>query len=97
MVAGTFRFAVESVVEELAQKIGMNSMDFRLKNAAKEGTKAAYYEATVAIDRTDVADAGITLLPGMSATAAIVTGERTVLRYFVDPILDVASVAMRES
>jgi CO/xanthine dehydrogenase Mo-binding subunit len=35
-------FAVESVVEELAQKIGVNSMDFRLKNAAKEGTKSSY-------------------------------------------------------
>lgn len=35
-------FAVESVVEELARKIGMDPVDLRLKNAAKEGTKAAY-------------------------------------------------------
>ncbi len=35
-------FAVESVVDELAQKIGMDPIEIRLKNAAKEGTQAAY-------------------------------------------------------
>ncbi|MEX2297211.1 MAG: xanthine dehydrogenase family protein molybdopterin-binding subunit [Dongiaceae bacterium] len=35
-------FAVESVVAELAQKIGMDPLDMRLKNAAKEGTKSSY-------------------------------------------------------
>ena len=35
-------FAGESVLDELAQKVGMDPIDFRLKNAAKEGTHAAY-------------------------------------------------------
>ena len=35
-------FAVESVVDEMAKKLGIDPIDFRLKNAAKEGTKAAY-------------------------------------------------------
>ena len=35
-------FAVESVIEELAHKLGMDSIDLRLKNAAKEGTKSSY-------------------------------------------------------
>ena len=35
-------FAVESVVDDLARSIGMDPIDFRLKNAAKEGTKAVY-------------------------------------------------------
>lgn len=35
-------FAVESVIEELAEKIGMDPIDLRLKNAAKEGTKSSY-------------------------------------------------------
>jgi CO/xanthine dehydrogenase Mo-binding subunit len=35
-------FAVESLVDELARKIGMDPLELRLKNAAKQGTKAAY-------------------------------------------------------
>ena len=35
-------FAVETVIDELADRIGMDPIDLRLKNAAKEGTRAAY-------------------------------------------------------
>jgi CO/xanthine dehydrogenase Mo-binding subunit len=35
-------FAVESVVAELAERIGMDPLEFRLKNAAAEGTRSAY-------------------------------------------------------
>ncbi len=35
-------FAVESVVDEVAKKIGMDPVDFRIKNAAREGTKSSY-------------------------------------------------------
>ena len=35
-------FAVESVIDELAKTIGMDPVELRLKNAAKEGTRAAY-------------------------------------------------------
>ncbi len=35
-------FAVESVIDEIAQKLKIDPIEFRLKNAAKEGTKAAY-------------------------------------------------------
>ena len=35
-------FAGESALDELAQKLGMDPLDLRLKNAAKEGTRAAY-------------------------------------------------------
>ena len=35
-------FAIESVISEVAEKIGMDPIDFRLKNAAKEGTQSAY-------------------------------------------------------
>ena len=37
-------FGVEGVVEELARKIGMDPIDFRLKNAATEGYKTIYGE-----------------------------------------------------
>ena len=35
-------FAVESAIDELAHKIGMDAVDFRIKNAASEGTKSSY-------------------------------------------------------
>ena len=35
-------FAGESVLDELAQRVGMDPIDFRLQNAAKEGTHASY-------------------------------------------------------
>ncbi len=35
-------YAVECVIDELARTLGMDPIDLRLKNAAKEGTKAAY-------------------------------------------------------
>ncbi len=35
-------FAVENAVDELAKKLGMDPVDFRIKNAAKQGTKSSY-------------------------------------------------------
>ena len=35
-------FAVESSLDELALKLGMDPVELRLKNAAKEGTRALY-------------------------------------------------------
>jgi len=35
-------FAVESVIDEVAMKIGIDPIEFRLKNAAQEGTRAPY-------------------------------------------------------
>jgi CO/xanthine dehydrogenase Mo-binding subunit len=35
-------FAVESTVDQVAEKLGMDPIDFRIKNAAKEGTRASY-------------------------------------------------------
>ena len=35
-------FAVESAIDELAHQVGMDPVEFRIKNAAKEGTKSSY-------------------------------------------------------
>jgi len=40
--APTAAFAVESAIDELAQKIGMDAIELRIKNAAKEGTQSSY-------------------------------------------------------
>jgi len=35
-------FAVESAIDELAHKIGIDAVSFRIKNAAREGSKSSY-------------------------------------------------------
>ena len=35
-------FAVESVIDELAHQLGLDPIDVRLMNAAREGTRSAY-------------------------------------------------------
>ncbi|PVA05745.1 xanthine dehydrogenase family protein molybdopterin-binding subunit [Thalassorhabdomicrobium marinisediminis] len=35
-------FAVESAIDSLAHKIGIDAVDFRIKNAAREGTRSSY-------------------------------------------------------
>ena len=35
-------FAVESAVDELAKKVGMDPVEFRIRNAAREGTRSSY-------------------------------------------------------
>jgi CO/xanthine dehydrogenase Mo-binding subunit len=35
-------FAVESAIDELAAKAGIDAVDFRIKNAAQEGTRSSY-------------------------------------------------------
>jgi CO/xanthine dehydrogenase Mo-binding subunit len=35
-------FAIESAIDELAQNVGMDAVELRIKNAAKEGTKSSY-------------------------------------------------------
>jgi CO/xanthine dehydrogenase Mo-binding subunit len=35
-------FAVESAVDELAKELGIDPVDFRIKNAAQEGTRSSY-------------------------------------------------------
>ena len=35
-------FAVESAIDEMAHKIGMDAVDLRIRNAAREGTKSSY-------------------------------------------------------
>ena len=41
-------FAAESVIDEMAKKLGFDTIDFRLKNAARAGTKT-YYGQTLGV------------------------------------------------
>ncbi|WP_281995327.1 xanthine dehydrogenase family protein molybdopterin-binding subunit [Ruegeria faecimaris] len=53
-------FAVESVIDELCKKLGLDPVDVRLKNAAYEGTKASYgprYERIGLVETLEAAKA----------------------------------------
>ncbi|NOE18014.1 molybdopterin-dependent oxidoreductase [Ruegeria atlantica] len=53
-------FAVESVIDELCNKLGLDPIDVRLKNAAHEGTKASYgptYERIGLVETLEAAKA----------------------------------------
>jgi CO/xanthine dehydrogenase Mo-binding subunit len=50
-------YAVESIVDELAAELGIDPIEFRSKNAAKEGTNAAYGVKFGAIGMQETLDA----------------------------------------
>ncbi|MCH7625197.1 MAG: xanthine dehydrogenase family protein molybdopterin-binding subunit [Chloroflexi bacterium] len=50
-------FAVEQAIDEMALKLGIDPIDFRLKNAAKEGTRQAHGPAHVRIGCVEVLEA----------------------------------------
>jgi len=63
-----------------------------------ETTKETYFSARIIIDAAGVPrEIAEKLVPGMPADVLIITGERTVLAYFLGPIKDRLAKAMRES
>ncbi|MFG1463059.1 HlyD family type I secretion periplasmic adaptor subunit [Xanthobacter sp. DSM 24535] len=60
-------------------------------------TSAPYYAVEVDVDRRSIpAEINDKLMPGMTATAIMPTGKRTVLQYLVSPLVDRVSTALRE-
>jgi len=55
-----------------------------------------YYRVTIEVERAQGALAKEVILPGMTARADIVLGQRSVLSYLVSPLLKFASQALRE-
>lgn len=62
-------------------------------------TGVPYFLARVEVSKEeiDALDAGVSLLPGMPAEVLIVTGERTVLAYIIEPFQATFRRGMRES
>ena len=58
--------------------------------------ESAWFDAVVTLNPADLERAKVDLVPGMAATSLIKTGERTVLQYFLDPILRIYDFAMKE-
>ncbi len=63
-----------------------------------KNTGATYYEARIHLNEEYMKNMAkdIDLIPGMSAEVMIVTGEKTALRYLLDPIIDSTRRAFRE-
>ena len=62
-----------------------------------ERTGVTYYTARIAADATELAKLGTRQLqPGMPAETMIVTGERTMMEYLLQPVRDTFRVAFRE-
>jgi HlyD family secretion protein len=64
-----------------------------------EGSRQPYYLARVHVDREEIRQlhAGIELIPGMPAEVLIVTGERTMAEYLLQPFLDALWRSFRET
>jgi HlyD family secretion protein len=64
-----------------------------------EGSRQPYYLARVHVDREEIRQlhAGIELIPGMPAEVLIVTGERTMADYLLQPFLDALWRSFRET
>jgi len=63
-----------------------------------EETQRTFYKVKIEIDRNKLPkDLEIRLLPGMPVDVIIAKGERTVLEYLMDPLLDAFAKSMRET
>ncbi|MBY5944983.1 HlyD family type I secretion periplasmic adaptor subunit [Photobacterium rosenbergii] len=59
----------------------------------------SYYQIRIRTDKTAITDAAgkqLPIIPGMNAVADIVTGEKTVLQYLLNPVLKAQQTALRE-
>lgn len=57
----------------------------------------AFYPVTIRIDVNAVSkQKNLEIIPGMTASVSIVTGERTILEYVFKPILKLGETAFRE-
>ncbi len=62
-----------------------------------QASKQTYYQARIVIDYATISpELAKKILPGMQADVLISTGERTVLEYLVDPLLNAFAKTLRE-
>ena len=65
----------------------------------RSGTSQSYYMVDVAIEGELVLEEGgdpVTFIPGMTATVDVLSGKRTVLEYFWQPIAKIQELALRD-
>jgi len=88
-----FNFQAAHVIE--AEVINVSADTFE-----NEQTRESYYEVRLTITEKGIATMAkqdMFLLPGMPAEVLISTGNRTVLKYLLDPFIRMSERAFRES
>ncbi|MGV2986014.1 HlyD family type I secretion periplasmic adaptor subunit [Vibrio sp. E150_011] len=65
-------------------------------DALKNEEGEAYYRAHIALDSSDSEGSPFTIIPGMQVAVDILTGEKTVLSYWIKPILRAKENSLRE-
>jgi adhesin transport system membrane fusion protein len=69
-------------------------VDISPDTARDERTGAVYYRVRIRTERHELG--GESLRPGMQGEASIITGQRTVFRYFLNPLIQWSQVALTE-
>jgi hemolysin D len=82
----------------LSGKVRTVSDDSFAPDPKKDGRQRPYYKARVEVTAADLRDVPRTfhLIPGMAVTAEIKAGERTILSYFLYPLLRGLDESIRE-
>jgi hemolysin D len=82
----------------LSGKVRTVSDDTFTPDPKKDGQQRPYYKARVEVTATDLRDVphSFRLIPGMAVTAEIKAGERTILSYFLYPLLRGLDESIRE-
>jgi hemolysin D len=82
----------------LSGKVRTVSDDSFAPDPKKDGRQRPYYKARVEVTAADLRDVPRTvhLIPGIAVTAEIKAGERTILSYFLYPLLRGLDESIRE-
>jgi HlyD family type I secretion membrane fusion protein len=84
-----YRQRYSKPVEGVLEKISADRFEDKLTNNF-------YYKGTVKVDPKAIEREKVEMTPGMPAQVSIETGKRTILAYFLDPVLQIYDFALKE-
>jgi HlyD family type I secretion membrane fusion protein len=84
-----YRQRYQGAIQGTLEKVSADRFD-------DKATNRTYYKGTVKVDPKQIEQAHVELTPGMPAQVTIETGKRTILAYFLDPVLKIYDFALKE-
>ncbi|MGF9759437.1 HlyD family type I secretion periplasmic adaptor subunit [Microvirga sp. 0TCS3.31] len=84
-----YRQRYQSAIQGTLEKVSADRFDDKASNTT-------YYKGVVKVDPKQIEQAQVELTPGMPAQVTIETGKRTILAYFLDPVLKIYDFALKE-